>query len=136
MYVFSCHITLKECTEPETRDLRLQELRQFLLNGEYRPGMVDSAIARARAIPRAKALRYVVTHKQTRRPVCVVTHDPRLPDIKTIQLKHWRRMKYAYPYLEEVFPEPPLVAFKQQKNFKNYVIRAKVPPPTNLRPKE
>ena len=37
--------------------------------------------------------------------------------------------------MQEVFPEPPLVAFKRQKNVKDYVIRAKVPPPTNLRPK-
>ena len=68
--------------------------------------MVDTAISRARAIPRAKALRHVVTHQQTRRSICVVTHDPRLPDIKAIQLKHWTRMKHASQYLEDVFPEP------------------------------
>ena len=126
---------VRVCTEPETRDMRLQEMKQFLLEREYRPGMVDAAISRARAIPRAKALRHVVTHQQTRRPICVVTHDPRLPDIKAIQLKHWTRMKQASPYLAEVFPEPPLVAFKRQKNIKDYIIRAKVPPLTNMRPK-
>ena len=78
---------------------------------------------------------FVVTHQQTRRPICVVTHDPRLPDIKDIQLKHWTRMKHASPYLAEVFPKPPLVAFKRQKLFKDYIIRSKVPPLTNMRPK-
>ena len=31
------------------------------------------------------------------------------------------------PYLAEVFPEPPLVAFRRQKNVKDYLIRSKVP---------
>ena len=97
---------VRVCTKPETHNVRLQEMKQFLLEREYRPGMVDSAISRARAIPMAKALRHVVTHQQTKRPICVVTHDPRLPDIKALQLKHWTRMKHASPYLEDVFPEP------------------------------
>ena len=35
------------------------------------------------------------------------------------------------PYLAEVFPEPPLVAFKRQKNIKDYLVRSKVTPIQN-----
>ena len=31
-------------------------------------------------------------------------------------------------YLEEVFPKPPLVAYKRQQNIKDKIIKAKVPP--------
>ena len=31
-------------------------------------------------------------------------------------------------YLEAVFPEPPLVAYKRQKNIKETIVRAKLAP--------
>ena len=117
------------CSEPETRDQRLKEMKEFLMARNYRPGMVDSAINRAKAIPRARALRYVAPHKPTRRPIFVVTYDPRLPNVQKVQHTNWRRMKNTNPYLSEVFPEPPMVAFKRQKNVRDYTIRSKVPPP-------
>ena len=36
------------------------------------------------------------------------------------------------PYLKEVFPEPPLLAYKRQKNLKDICIRAKIP---NIQPR-
>jgi hypothetical protein len=32
-------------------------------------------------------------------------------------------------YIAKVFPKPPLLAFRKQKNIGEYLIRAKVPPP-------
>ena len=65
----------------------------------------------------------------------MVTFDPRLPSIPAIQQKQCRSMTLTDPYLKEVFPEPPLVAFKRQRNIKDHTIRAKVPPPFNPRPR-
>ena len=56
---------VRVCSEPDTRDQRLLEMRELLLDRSYRPGMVDAAISRARAIPRTKALEYVAQDKQT-----------------------------------------------------------------------
>ena len=50
-------------------------------------------------------------------------------------MKHWRSMKISDNYLEKVFPEPPLIAFKRQKNIKDYVVRARVPPPLRKNPR-
>ena len=36
-------------------------------------------------------------------------------------------MTVKIPYLLEVFPEPPMVTFKRQKNVKDYLIRSKIP---------
>ena len=38
-------------------------------------------------------------------------------------------------YMKEVFPVPPLTAFKKQGNIKSHIIRAKVAPPKPLYPK-
>ena len=39
------------------------------------------------------------------------------------------------PYLKEVFPLPPLVAYKRPSNIKDKLIRSKVPSTNNQRPK-
>ena len=96
--------------------------------------MINSAIEKARKIPRFKALKEKVQNLSERRPVFVVTYDPRLPNIPAIQRKHWRAMVGMDQYMSEVFPEPPLTAFKRPKNIKEYLVRAKLPG-LNNRPK-
>ena len=105
------------CSLPESRESRFNELKELLLNRGYRNGMVDTAIARARAIPRKKALQYVVKFPDSKRPVFVVSWDPRLPSVDAIQKKHWRAMTTLDPYLSEVFPKPPLVAHRRQNKY-------------------
>ena len=116
------------CSEPEAREGRFEELKLLLMERDYRPGMIDAAISKARAVPREKALKHVVRKVSDRRPVFVVAYDPRLPSIPAIQHKHWRAMVSTDQYIAEVFPEPPLTAFRRQKNIGEYLIRAKVPP--------
>ena len=125
------------CTDMSTRDIRHQELKIMLIEREYPENMVDTALRKAKAIPRSTALKKVVAHKQSKRPIFATFYDPRLPNLQQIQLKHWRSMTQD-PYLKEVFPEPPLMAFKRQKNIKDFLVRAKVPanktrPQRNLR---
>ena len=125
------------CSVEEQREQRFLELKCFLLDREYKPGLVDSAINRARAIPRKEALKESVTDPSTtlRRPIFAVTWDPRLPSIPSIQNKHWRSMVSQNPYLAEVFAEPPLTAYKRQRNIRDNIVRAKVPPPQGQYPK-
>jgi hypothetical protein len=122
---------LRNCSESTTKEIRFQELKELLLERSYRPDMVDAAINRTRTITRAQALKKVDRDRQSRRPVNVVAYDPRLPNIQSIHFKYWRGMTRKNPYLAEVFPEPPLVAFKRQKNIKDYLVRSKVPPIQN-----
>ena len=85
-------------------------------------------------IPRPEALKQVVRNKTSRRPVFVITQDPRLPSITGIIKKHWRTMTQD-PYLAEVYPIPPLIAYKRPPNIKDKLIRAKVPPTISFKPK-
>ena len=36
------------CSEPESREGRFVELKQLLVEPDYRPGMIDAAISKAR----------------------------------------------------------------------------------------
>ena len=115
------------CSEPESRDLRLSELKEMLLARNYKTNIINNAISRALDIPRSEAIKRVVKNKKPNRPVFVITYDPRLPSVSKIVQKHYRTMVASDPHLKEVFPEPPLIAYKHPPNLRNKLIRAKVP---------
>ena len=61
--------------------------------------------------------------------IFVINYDPRLPSIPSIVKKHWRSMTLD-PRLKEIFPDPPLVAYKRPQNIRDKLIRSKVPQTT------
>ena len=67
----------------------------------------DDNISKAKAIPRAEALKRAVRNKSNDRPVFVVIFDRRLPSIPNIVKKHWRAMT-TNPHMLSIFPKPPL----------------------------
>ena len=99
----------------------------MLLARQYPNRIINSSISKARLIPRDKALKYVSRIKLNTRPVFMVSWDPRLPSILDLTKKHWRSMKGQDPYFKEFFPDPPLVAFKRQRNIRDKIRRAKIP---------
>ena len=117
----------RTCTEEDEREQRLEELRELLIERKYRKSLIDASIRRAKAIPRAQALKYKAQPNiPSKRPIFSVTYDPRLPNLPAMQRKHWRSMTQDQ-YLESVFPEPPLVAYRRQKNLSDFLIRARLP---------
>ena len=80
------------CSREEDREKRFGELRQMLLDRDYKPNIIKTAIDRARNIPRDDALQKVVRKSDSRRQVFVLTYDPRLPSANQIVKKHWRVM--------------------------------------------
>jgi hypothetical protein len=75
-------------TESETRDLRLKELKDFLLSRSYRTGIVDRALEEARQFLCQEAIKKV-QNQNKKRPVFVIQYDPRMPSITNIVKKHW-----------------------------------------------
>ena len=114
------------CSNPTNRDKRLEDLKGYLLDRGYNEQMVDRALTKARRVPREAALRKVPIKRKNKRPVFAVTFDPRLPSITSLQARHWRTMISRNQYLAEVFPSPPLTAYKRQPNLRSHLIRAKV----------
>ena len=98
--------------------MRLNELKDLIIARSYPEKLVNTALDKARMISRNTALKRVIRKKQRakQRPVFALKYDPRLPSITNIQAKHWRSMTNQDQYLAKVFPEPPLTAFKRQKN--------------------
>ena len=122
------------CSEPASRDQRLDELKNMLIERGYKTKIIDAAIEKAKKVTRHEALKRVVRTKSTDRPVFVATHDPRLPSLPKILKKHHKILTKT-PHMASIYPLPPMVAFKRPKNIKDILIKAKVPPPPPQRPK-
>lgn len=61
--------------------------------------------------------------------VLVTTYTPhiRTPDFKSIILKHWHHIQ-ANTELIQLFPNPPLLAYKRAKNIADYIVKSRLPP--------
>ena len=90
----------------------------MLLEREYTPGVIDGAIARARAIPREEALKCVLRQVNQKGPTCVAIFNPRLPTIQHIINKHWRSMVSQDKHLENVFSTTPISCISKTEKHK------------------
>ena len=102
-------------------------MKQLLLDRNYKKSIINSAILKAKQIPRKKAIEKVDSEEKMKRPVFAVHYDPRLPALPSIIKRHWRTMVTNDPHLKEVFPLPPLVAYKRPQNIREKLIRSKIP---------
>ena len=100
----------------------------MLLERDYKAKIIDAAIAKARAVKREDAIKKVEKPRSSDKLVFITYYDPRLPSISKIIKKHYRSMVSQDQYLQQVFPSAPIVAYKRQKNIREVVIKAKVPP--------
>src|SRR6218665_3931811 len=49
--------------------------------------------------------------------------------IKKILRKHWLKFTNTYPYFKNLWPNPPIIAFKNSRCIRDYLISSKQPPP-------
>ena len=110
----------------------MEELKQLLLDRNYKLKIIDAAISKVKNFSRSEALKRVV-RPPTNRPVFPVTHHPSLPSIPQIVNKHYRTL-IQNPTMAETFKNAPMVAYKRPRNIKDYLVKTKLPPPAT-RPK-
>jgi hypothetical protein len=117
------------CSERPTLLLRFQELTSFLQSREYPLSVIERALDRARLVTREEALRKV-KKKPLGRVVFAVDYHPALPSYSSMLKKSWNVM-VKDSYMKEVFPRPPMVAYRQPKfsSLRQLLVKSKVPPP-------
>ena len=85
-----CLRIVRICSRADDREKQFNKLKELMKSRGYSEMMINSAIERARNIPRHIALRKVSKSKESKRPVFALTYDPRLPPVQGIQAKHWQ----------------------------------------------
>ena len=129
-----CYRLLRICSNNETLERRLAELKELLVSRSYRPKSIDDAINKVMKIPREEALKKV-ERKENERPVFIISYNPALPSLTQILKRHWKVMSKD-PYLKKVFPEPPMVAYRRAKNLRDKLVKARVPPPSTRKKRQ
>ena len=104
--------------------VRFNELREMLISRGYNKNIIKAAINKASKIVRKEALKRVEKVK-TERSVFAITYNPMLPSVTRVVGKHWNFMT-KNKHIKEIFPSPPMVAYKQPPNLKNMLCRAKL----------
>ncbi|XP_078583735.1 uncharacterized protein LOC144866254 [Branchiostoma floridae x Branchiostoma japonicum] len=117
--------------EPKYRE-RAQQLKGFFQKRGYEDALLDEAAQRALHRPREELLRGQKKKRATPqdRPVLVTTYNPHLPPVNNILRKYWNILQLS-PRTRELFKDPPLVAYRRNKNLKDTLVRAQIPKENN-----
>ena len=116
------------CSDEDTFEMRLQELKEMLTIRDYKPRIIDEAITRVRQIPREEAIRKVIYNQTSSQKINFTIHfDPRLPKISHIVNKHFDLMKKD-SLCAKIFEKGVQIAYKRHKNIRDILCRAIVPP--------
>ncbi|CAH1248813.1 Hypp8431 [Branchiostoma lanceolatum] len=93
----------------------------------YEDALLDQAAQRAQDRPRDELLgakKKKVAPQD--RPVLVTTYNLHLPPINSILRKYWNILQLS-PITRELFQNPPLIAYRHNKNLRDTLVRAQIP---------
>ena len=112
------------CSTDQSFTHRTKELIQYLTNRGYKHKYVTNEIDKVSLIPRQTSLKQ--TNKATNNRVpYVITYNPALRQIPSITKKYFPVLQSS-TRCTEVFPGPPLIAYRRPKSLRNYLVRAKI----------
>ena len=107
-------------------DKRCNDLEKYLLERGYSKKMVRTEILRARAIPRDVLLEKVNNQEKQNKIAFNITYDPVFRDVRK-SLEELHAILASGNGHKKVFPEVPLVGFKNNKNLKAHLVRSQLP---------
>ena len=100
---------LRICSNKESFNVRLEQLKQDLLSRSYKPKIIDDAFKRVFQIHGNEAIKRVSKTKSSD-TVLVTTYHPLMPSISKIVKKHWTVMTDESLMMERCFDKPSVVA--------------------------
>ena len=99
---------------------RLDQLKNNLKRRGYKQSIIKKSFSKANNISRSSLLQYKEKQKCKRTP-CVLTYHPCLRNSFNTIRGHWTSVE-KNSKLSKVFPEPPMVAFKQPNSLRNLLV--------------
>ncbi|OCT61899.1 hypothetical protein XELAEV_18047931mg [Xenopus laevis] len=116
---------LSDTTE---RNHHLKTLKADFINRGYNPRIVDKHIYRAPRISRSQLLLYKEKPEINWMPL-VVTYNPKLKTVRKTD-RDLQGTLNTDESLKNIFPDPPLLAFRQSPNLKKLITRCALSQPT------
>lgn len=111
----------------------LDILKADLLTRNYSLKCIEDAFMKVLVMNRRSSLVKKVKSTCDRIPLVIPYHES-LPKISSILNKHWRILCNKYPEAKTFMPNPPMVCYTRDKNLREILVRAKLPPPVKHQP--
>ena len=105
----------------------LEKLRADLLTRRYPAASISDAFSKVLTLNRSDCLKKVFKHGKDRIPLVIPYHRS-LPQISSSIVKHWKILVDKYPEAKEFMAEPPMVCYTRDKNLRDILVRAVLPP--------
>ena len=123
---YSQAIRLKRiCSSESKLNYRLGQLKTQLKSRGYKTKNITDAFDKAQEKDRASLMEYKNKATRADRIPFVVTFHPDLTNISSTIRKHWRLIENDSS-LKEIFPSPPVIAYRRPKNLKDILVTSKV----------
>ena len=116
---------LRICSTNNLLTKRLEELKQFLLNRNYKSRLIDAAFDKIRNMTRTDSLKRKDKKKIKKRIPFITTFHPGLPNIPQILRKYFPIL-HSSKRCSSAIPECPMVAFRRPKNLRDILVKAKI----------
>ncbi|OCT61056.1 hypothetical protein XELAEV_18047084mg [Xenopus laevis] len=117
------------CSDTSERDQHLETLRKDFIDRGYNPRVIDHNIHRATKVSRSQLLKYKQKRDTDRVPL-VTTYNPQLKALRKIARELQGTLEKDNRQ-HTIFPDPPLLAFRQPPNLRKLLIRSSLSGPTN-----
>ncbi|CAN7978080.1 unnamed protein product [Ixodes persulcatus] len=120
------------CSDEGDFNTNAAHLRSALIEQNYTPPVVDSAIERARALDRDKLLTGTPPdRRENRKNNLVLTYSNNMPNINNILKRHFNIIQQS-ERLRNIIPSPPRAVFRRHRNLKDMIVRARTTPVENI----
>ena len=115
------------CSCDEDFDSKSQQMASFFTSQGYEEQCVQNGLCRAKRKSRAAALDNQAGRSVTKseRPVLSIIYHPHNLPVANIIKKNFHIIQ-SDPDLSEIFPEPPLVAFKRDTSLRDQLVHSKL----------
>jgi hypothetical protein len=114
------------CQKEEDYERNRKELKMQLRKRGYSGRVIEEQLAKVDLLKREDLLQYKSKKaEKTERVPLVLTYSNLLPDIRDIAKKHMKIL-HKSERMQQIFAEPPLVAFRRDRNLEDVLVHGKL----------
>ncbi|KAK3089634.1 hypothetical protein FSP39_005226 [Pinctada imbricata] len=113
------------CSRETDYRKRRKELKTQLRKRGYSGKFIERELEKVDKLERSNLLNYNSKHKGKDRVPLVITYSKNLPDIQRITRNHLSLL-HKSPKMEKIFSDPPIVAFKRDRNLTDILVHGKL----------
>ena len=112
------------CSRDSDYIKRRGELKCYLRKRGYSSNFIETQLIKVDKLKRSDLLQYKQTNNKQKRVPLVVTYSRHLPDLHKISRDHMPLL-HKSPDMQQIFNEPPLIAYRRDRNLNDILVHGK-----------